>query len=153
VETMPEEETSRLPPGYRVDLVGDPCIIILRGPDGAVVARFLRARMRRNVSREGAGMIVEDAEPHGGERGQQFVICPYCRRERGTMERYVHPVGVKIYPVSGTTEVSVDTDGTEIRPTDAADGQHGASVVLRFRCEEGATSGSRSFASRRGSPP
>jgi hypothetical protein len=39
---MPDEETSRLPPGYRLDLVGDPCIIILRGPDGAVVARFSR---------------------------------------------------------------------------------------------------------------
>jgi hypothetical protein len=39
---MPDEETSRLPPGYRPDLVSDPCIIILRGPDGAVVARFSR---------------------------------------------------------------------------------------------------------------
>jgi hypothetical protein len=39
---MPNNETSRLPPGYRLDLVGDPCIIILRGPDGAVVARFSR---------------------------------------------------------------------------------------------------------------
>jgi hypothetical protein len=39
---MPDEETSRLPPGYRLDLVGDPCIIVLRGPDGAVVARFSR---------------------------------------------------------------------------------------------------------------
>jgi hypothetical protein len=39
---MPEDKTSRLPPGYRLDLVGDPCIIILRGPDGAVVARFSR---------------------------------------------------------------------------------------------------------------
>jgi hypothetical protein len=82
-------------------------------------------------------MIVEDAEPHGGEPGRQFVICPYCRVEGATMERYVHPVGVRIFPVSGTTEVSVDIDGTEIRPTDAAERQHGASVVLRFRCEEG----------------
>jgi hypothetical protein len=39
---MPNNETSRLPPGYRLDLVGDPCIIILRGPDGALVARFSR---------------------------------------------------------------------------------------------------------------
>jgi hypothetical protein len=31
----------------------------------------------------------------------------------------------------------VDIDGTEIRPTDAAEVQHGASVVLRFRCEDG----------------
>jgi hypothetical protein len=39
---MPDDETSRLPPGYRLDLGGDPCIIILRGPDGVVVARFSR---------------------------------------------------------------------------------------------------------------
>ena len=45
---MPEEETSHLPPGYRLDLVGDPCIIILRGLDGAVLARFnLRSIPRR----------------------------------------------------------------------------------------------------------
>jgi hypothetical protein len=39
---MPDDKTSRLPPGYRLDLVGDPCSIILRGPDGEVVARFSR---------------------------------------------------------------------------------------------------------------
>jgi hypothetical protein len=39
---MPDDKTSRLPPGYRLDLVGDPCIIILRGPDGEVVACFSR---------------------------------------------------------------------------------------------------------------
>ena len=38
---MPDDKTSRLPPGYRLDLVGDPCIV-LRGPDGQVVARFSR---------------------------------------------------------------------------------------------------------------
>ena len=37
-----DQETSRLPPGYRLDLVGDPCVIILRGPDGRLVARFTR---------------------------------------------------------------------------------------------------------------
>ena len=37
-----DQETSLLPPGYRLDLVGDPCVIILRGPDGRVVARFTR---------------------------------------------------------------------------------------------------------------
>jgi hypothetical protein len=35
-----EDRTSRLPPGYTLDIVGDPCILILRNPDGAVVARF-----------------------------------------------------------------------------------------------------------------
>jgi hypothetical protein len=37
---MRDDETSRLPSGYRLDLVSDPCIIILRGPDGTIVARF-----------------------------------------------------------------------------------------------------------------
>ena len=38
---MPNDKTLRLRPGYRLDLVGDTCIIIiLRGPDGALVARF-----------------------------------------------------------------------------------------------------------------
>jgi hypothetical protein len=48
---MPNNETSRLPPGYRLDLVGDPCIIILRGPDGAVVARFSRHGDLEEISR------------------------------------------------------------------------------------------------------
>ena len=48
---MPDEETSRLPPGYRLDLVGDPCIIILRGPDGAVVARFSRSVDPKEIRR------------------------------------------------------------------------------------------------------
>ncbi len=38
-----DQEASRLPPGYRLDLVGDPCVIILRGPDGRLVARFTRS--------------------------------------------------------------------------------------------------------------
>jgi hypothetical protein len=41
LETMPDDKTSRLPPGYRLDLVGDPCII-LRGPDGEDVTRKKR---------------------------------------------------------------------------------------------------------------
>jgi hypothetical protein len=48
---MPDDKTSRLPPGYRLDLVGDPCIIILRGPDGAVVARFSRDVDPEEISR------------------------------------------------------------------------------------------------------
>ena len=34
------EDTSNLPPGYRLDLVGDPCVIALVREDGTVVARF-----------------------------------------------------------------------------------------------------------------
>ncbi len=35
-----EGEASVLPPGYRLDLVGDPCVVVLRREDGTVVARF-----------------------------------------------------------------------------------------------------------------
>ena len=58
---MRDEETSRLPPGYSLDLVGDPCIIILRGPDGKIVARFTR-----NVDPE---EITRAAEEASQERG------------------------------------------------------------------------------------
>jgi hypothetical protein len=34
------EETTHLLSGYRLDLIGDPCVIILRREDGTVVARF-----------------------------------------------------------------------------------------------------------------
>jgi hypothetical protein len=34
------ERTTRLPPGYRLELVGDPCAIVLVRADGTVVARF-----------------------------------------------------------------------------------------------------------------
>jgi hypothetical protein len=33
---------SRLPPGYALDLVSDPCVLILRNPEGQIVARFTR---------------------------------------------------------------------------------------------------------------
>ena len=29
-----------MPPGYRLDLAGDPCVITLRREDGTAVARF-----------------------------------------------------------------------------------------------------------------
>ncbi len=37
---MRYDDIGRLPPGYSLDLIGDPCVIILRRPDGTVVARF-----------------------------------------------------------------------------------------------------------------
>ena len=37
---MSEEEAPVLPPGYRLDLAGDPCVAVLRRGDGTVVARF-----------------------------------------------------------------------------------------------------------------
>ena len=43
-----EGEDSVLPPGYRLDIVGDPCLVVLRREDGTVVARFSdRAAPRR----------------------------------------------------------------------------------------------------------
>ena len=38
--TMRDDVSSRLPQGYSLDLADDPCVIILRRPDGTVVARF-----------------------------------------------------------------------------------------------------------------
>ena len=35
-----DDTTTRLPPGYRLDLVGDPCVIALVRGDGTVAARF-----------------------------------------------------------------------------------------------------------------
>ena len=35
--------TSLLPSGYRLDLVGDPCVVTLCRSDGTVVARFTHA--------------------------------------------------------------------------------------------------------------
>ena len=40
--TVRDQDPSQLPPGYRLDLVGDPCVIVLRRDDGAAVARFTR---------------------------------------------------------------------------------------------------------------
>ncbi len=39
---MHDRSGSRLPEGYGLDLVGDPCIVILRDPEGEIVARFAR---------------------------------------------------------------------------------------------------------------
>jgi hypothetical protein len=37
-----EENPSKVPAGYTLDLVGDPCVIVLRRGGGAIVARFTR---------------------------------------------------------------------------------------------------------------
>ena len=39
---MRDENPSKLPAGYTLDLVGDPCVIVLRRRGGEVVARFTR---------------------------------------------------------------------------------------------------------------
>jgi hypothetical protein len=58
---MRDEVTSRLPPGYSLDLVGDPCIIILRGPDGTIVARFTH-----NVDPDEIRRAAEEASKERG---------------------------------------------------------------------------------------
>jgi hypothetical protein len=50
-----DEETTRLPPGYRLDLIGDPCVVVLRRLDGTVVARFAH-----NVDPEEIRRAAED---------------------------------------------------------------------------------------------
>ena len=39
---MRDENPSKLPARYTLDLAGDPCVIVLRRGGGAVVARFTR---------------------------------------------------------------------------------------------------------------
>jgi hypothetical protein len=34
------DEITHLPPGYTLDLLGNPCVIVVRRADGTVVARF-----------------------------------------------------------------------------------------------------------------
>jgi hypothetical protein len=50
------DKTARLPPGYRLDLVGDPCVIVLRREDETVVARFTHnadpEEMRRSAEED-----------------------------------------------------------------------------------------------------
>jgi hypothetical protein len=56
-----EDRTARLPPGYTLDIVGDPCIIILHNPDGALVARF-----PRNVNTDEVRRAVEEDRQERG---------------------------------------------------------------------------------------
>lgn len=58
---MRDESHSRLPPGYELDVVGDPCIVILRNPDGEVVARFVR-----NVDPEEVRRVAEEDHEKSG---------------------------------------------------------------------------------------
>jgi hypothetical protein len=57
------DKSSRLPEGYSLDLMGDPCVIILRRPDGTVVARFTHSvdpeELRRNAEADSEGTLEE----------------------------------------------------------------------------------------------
>jgi hypothetical protein len=56
-----EENPSNLPDGYTLDLVGDPCVIVLLRADGAVVARFTR-----NVDPQEVRRAAEEDSAAGG---------------------------------------------------------------------------------------
>ncbi len=57
-----DQETTRLPPGYRLDLVGDPCVIVLYRQDATVVARFAREADPEEIRRA----AEEDRKGGGG---------------------------------------------------------------------------------------
>jgi hypothetical protein len=59
----PTGETKRLPSGYALDLLGDPCVIVLRRADETVVARFTG-----NVDPEEIRRVAED--DHRGAFGE-----------------------------------------------------------------------------------
>ena len=59
----PHEATTRLPRGYALDLLGDPCVIALRRADETVVARFTKyvdpEEIRRAVEEDHRGPLWE----------------------------------------------------------------------------------------------
>ena len=57
------EETTRLPRGYALDLLGDPCVVALRRADETVVARFTKY-----VDPEEIRRVAE--EDHRGSLGE-----------------------------------------------------------------------------------
>ena len=58
------EETTRLPPGYRLDLIGDPCVIVLLREDETVVARFTHNVDPQEIRRA----AEEDHRPQDADR-------------------------------------------------------------------------------------
>jgi hypothetical protein len=57
------QEITRLPPGYRLDLVSDPSVVVLRREDGTVVARFTHHAVPQEIKRA----ADEDRRTTGGE--------------------------------------------------------------------------------------
>ena len=59
------DEPTRLPPGYGLDLLGDPCVIVLRRADGTLVARFTK-----NVDPKEIRRAAEEDHRPPGARGR-----------------------------------------------------------------------------------
>ena len=66
-----------LPPGYRLDLVGDPCVVSLCRTDGTVVARFTEATDAADIRRA----AKEDSR--GGGRGASIHPIAYSDEHKG----------------------------------------------------------------------
>ena len=60
---MRDYDTLDLPAGYRLDLVGDPCVLTLCRSDGTVVARFTHATDPEEIRR------AAEADSEEGGRG------------------------------------------------------------------------------------
>jgi hypothetical protein len=54
------ENRSNLPPGYTLDLAGDPCVIVLRRVSDGVVARFTRNNDPEEIRRTAQEDSKED---------------------------------------------------------------------------------------------
>lgn len=56
MEMREDEKTTRLPPGYRLDLVNDPSVLALVREDGTLLARFTHnadpEEIRRSVEED-----------------------------------------------------------------------------------------------------
>ena len=65
---MSNENPSNLPAGYALDLVGDPCVIVLRRGGGTIVARFTRNADPQEIRRA--------AEEDQAENGRGTLIRP-----------------------------------------------------------------------------
>ena len=58
---MRDYHTSNLPPGYRLDLVGDPCVVTLCRSDGTVVSYFTHTTDPEEIRR-----VAEEDREVGG---------------------------------------------------------------------------------------
>ena len=61
-----DEESTRLPPGYTLDLIGDPCVIVLNRANGTMVARFTNNVDPQEIRRAAEeDRSREESEPEG----------------------------------------------------------------------------------------
>jgi hypothetical protein len=66
-----DENLSNLPPGYTLDLAGDPCAIVLRRAGDGVVARFTRNVDPEEIRRTAQEVRTENEPSDLGHRNTQ----------------------------------------------------------------------------------